>query len=280
MRVDETDFLLDEGGCYAPPIMRAPKLDLACPKTISWLQAKEVAPADPKPRGKAEKAAKKSGAGKGRVEDVIKEQMGSEQQPQPADADEDDARGAGRRDDDLSAAIAAVIARKKLAPISQNVAGKAGGGPPGGIAVDGRKPPPRLGRAASSLAATSAVTVAGAEPSKLQRTAKAQTSIAANEEGDDGDGDDDDDDPRPSHSLSLPGSVGTTGQGQLSSQQVLYEDPELQAQRERVLRKMGATFLDQPGPERAKSTSMARDAGGIGTRTRQRRYLAAGSGGS
>ena len=286
VRVDETDFLLDEAGCYAPVITRAPKLDLACPDTISWLRGKDVAPADPKPQGTAKKAAKKvakkSGAGKGRAKGVTKEQTASKQQPQPpeADADGDSARGADLRDDDLSAAIAAVIARKKLAPISQNIAGKADGDPPGGVAVDGRKPPPRLGRAASSFAATSAATVAGAESSKLQRTGKAQTSVTANEEGDDDDDDDDDDDTRPSRNLSLLGSVDAAGQGQLSSQQVLYEDPELQAQRERVLRKMGATFLDQPGPERAKSTSMARDAGGIGTRTRQRRNLAAGSGGS
>ena len=52
------------------------------------------------------------------------------------------------------------------------------------------------------------------------------------------------------------------------SQKVMYEDPEVQEQRERVLRKMGG--MVDGVVERTKSIGVAKDIGSVGTRTRLR----------
>ena len=67
-------------------------------------------------------------------------------------------------------------------------------------------------------------------------------------------------------------TMAPDSQGPEPSQKVMYDDPEMQEQRERVLRKMGGKVEANVGPARARSIGVAKDLGSIGTRTRQRTH--------
>ena len=141
---------------------------------------------------------------------------------------------------ELNAVVTALLARKQLAPIAQNISGPESSSV---TASNGRKPPVRLGSAPSNLPSTSITSLTRAN------------SVVV-----------DDDDGTAARAPPHP--------SQLCSQRVLYEDPDVQAHRERVLRKMGAS-TQRSGPARAQSTRVARDAGGVGTRTRQKTNMVA-----
>ena len=147
---------------------------------------------------------------------------------------------------ELNAAVTALLARKQLAPVGQNIPGPERSSV---TASNGRKPPVRLGSAPSNLSSTSIISLTRANSVVVDDDDEAAAAAAAAQRAP----------PHPS---------------QLCSQRVLYEDPDVQAHRERVLRKMGAS-TERSGPARAQSTRVARDAGGVGTRTRQKTNMAA-----
>ncbi|KAI9827751.1 MAG: hypothetical protein M1832_004240 [Thelocarpon impressellum] len=133
----------------------------------------------------------------------------------------------------ITATIAALLARKQ----SGNSA-KQSSNPD---ASAGRKPPARLlGRAASN---------ASAKSTPFSRASSVDSAYATA-------------DPR----------VALDSQGPEPSQKLLYDDPEMQEQRERVLRKMGGKVDGTLAVARPKSIGVAKDVGSVGTRTRQRTH--------
>jgi DNA replication regulator DPB11 len=196
--------------------------------------------------------------------------------------------------EDLNAAIAALLARKQATSVAHNGTGVDSANPTTATTTtttttasaiitaatvtdtvisvaeverDGRKPPPRLGRACvSDLSSSTSTTVAAAGAAAAPDDQNGASNVIGINN------------PHLLDPLMLGHQADQSHDhnqngNQSSSQYVLYEDPEVQAQRERVLRKMGATAAElvrHAPPPRAKSTAMARDAGGVGTRTRQK----------
>ncbi|KAI9851527.1 MAG: hypothetical protein M1838_003481 [Thelocarpon superellum] len=134
--------------------------------------------------------------------------------------------------EDISTTIAALLARKRS---SHGTSQK----PLAGRGSSRRNPPSRLlGRAPSNGSARSA---------SFSRASSVESSSAA---------------------VTIPTLLEQSGPE--PSQKVIYDDPDVQEQRERVIRKMGGKV--EIGVSRARSIGVARDVGGIGTRTRQRTH--------
>ena len=162
---------------------------------------------------------------------------------QPASVDDGLEQGPARQvpsppAEDITATIAALLARKKsTAHEAQPVAVAEV------EASTRRKAPARLlGRATSN----------GSARSTSFSRASSVESAAANSTGQ-------------GHAREL-----FDGQGPEPSQKITYDDPDVQDQRDRVLRKMGGKV--EARPSRTRSIGVARDAGSIGTRTRQKSH--------
>lgn len=286
-RVDETNFVVEEAPEKLPHKSRMLELTLAVNDDQPAEERRDLNATMAQPKKKISSRPKKTQASR-----VTKEKQLTEIRKTSGGRDVKERneptsknRQTTAEEEAVNAALAALLARKKLAAISENIS--SGGDQAmtksaiatsttttaatatAAVAVmvtDGRKPPPRLGRATSNLSATtpSSMSQQQARATSPSSAAAMVTENDSNKEatGNEGEG-------REEESYVRTSQV-------LSSQQVLYEDPDVRAQRDRVLRKMGASIVDRAGPARAKSTAVARDAGGIGTRTRLRRNIGGG----
>ena len=133
--------------------------------------------------------------------------------------------------EDLNAAIASLLAQKQSASSAQ---GASSIGPTTNAPSKGGKPPPRLlGKASSNLSGRS-------------------TGLSLRAD-----------------SMEYANLNALTDQPPEPSQRVIYADPEAREHRERVVRKMGGK-VENTGPKKVRSIGVAKDLGGVGSRTRQK----------